>query len=149
MKAFTLKITRQRLPGTESCPCAGAAHAAGYAKRNCFGREDSFREKCVLLFLDEANGIVGHYELAVGGMNSVDLDIRLACIALLGSGCRKGILVHNHPSGSCLPSPADIEKTAELKKAFNTVGCKLTDHLILSDDGFFSFAEDKTLKRTA
>ena len=54
------------------------------------------------------------------------------------------ILVHNHPSGSPLPGPADIHQTACVKKALSSVGISLMDHVVVAEDSFFSFSEERT-----
>ena len=54
------------------------------------------------------------------------------------------ILVHNHPSGICLPSIADIEMTQRMKKAADIVGIRLVDHIILGDE-YYSFLEHKEI----
>ena len=55
------------------------------------------------------------------------------------------ILCHNHPSGSLTPSKADIELTLKIKEAARFFDIKVLDHLIVSDDGYFSFADDGML----
>ncbi len=55
------------------------------------------------------------------------------------------ILIHNHPSGSLTPSEADKTITEKIKKAASLMDIKLLDHLILTDCGFFSFADEGRL----
>lgn len=54
----------------------------------------------------------------------------------------KVILVHNHPSGDPSPSRADIEHTRLLQKTLGALGLNLTDHVIIADGGYYSFAEN-------
>ena len=54
----------------------------------------------------------------------------------------KVILIHNHPSGDPSPSRADIEHTRLLQKTLGALGLNLTDHVIISDTGYYSFAEN-------
>ena len=55
------------------------------------------------------------------------------------------ILIHNHPSGSLTPSEADKAITDKIKNAANLMDIKLLDHLILTDCGFYSFADEGRL----
>jgi len=51
------------------------------------------------------------------------------------------ILCHNHPSGSLKPSRADEELTAKIKEASSYFDIKVLDHIIVSEEGYFSFAD--------
>ena len=52
------------------------------------------------------------------------------------------ILFHNHPSGSAVPSASDINETQRLKRACDIFDIELLDHIILTDESFYSFAEE-------
>lgn len=54
-------------------------------------------------------------------------------------------LCHNHPSGSLKPSKADEELTFKIKEAAKYFDIKVLDHLIVSDDGYYSFADEGIL----
>ena len=53
------------------------------------------------------------------------------------------ILVHNHPSGSALPGQADIKQTALLRKALQTCDINLVDHVVVAEDSWYSFADER------
>ena len=53
------------------------------------------------------------------------------------------ILVHNHPSGNPTPSPADVRQTDAVRKGVGAVGLTLLDHVVVADDSFFSFSDDR------
>jgi len=55
------------------------------------------------------------------------------------------ILYHNHPSGYFLPSLADEQLTAKIKEATRYFDIRLLDHIIVSDEGYFSFADQGLL----
>ena len=61
-------------------------------------------------------------------------------LEMLASGI---ILVHNHPSGNPQPGACDIKQTGILKKAAETFDISLLDHIIIADDRFYSFAEER------
>ena len=52
------------------------------------------------------------------------------------------IIAHNHPSGNVLPSQSDIKETEKLKKALKYLNISLVDHIIISDDRYYSFADE-------
>jgi DNA repair protein RadC len=54
-------------------------------------------------------------------------------------------LVHNHPSGNLNPSPADRDITEKVKNALALIDCRLNDHLIFSDFGYYSFQDEGVL----
>lgn len=56
------------------------------------------------------------------------------------------ILIHNHPSGNVTPSTADIKETESLRKMLEVLDTRLVDHVIIGEDSFFSFADEKTFK---
>ena len=55
------------------------------------------------------------------------------------------VLCHNHPSGNLQPSSADEELTKKIKEAANYLDIKVIDHIIVSEDGFYSFADEGIL----
>ena len=55
------------------------------------------------------------------------------------------ILAHNHPSGNCVPSEADNRLTEKLKKAGEFLDLPILDHLILTSETYYSFADENTL----
>jgi DNA repair protein RadC len=55
------------------------------------------------------------------------------------------IVAHNNPSGKLSPSKSDLKLTTKIKKAGENLDIKLLDHLIISEKGYFSFADEKLL----
>ncbi|MBS7297091.1 MAG: hypothetical protein KIG34_04985, partial [Bacteroidales bacterium] len=51
-------------------------------------------------------------------------------------------LVHNHPSGSPVPSSADMIETEKLQNGLTAIGIRLVDHVIITDNSFYSFADE-------
>ena len=58
------------------------------------------------------------------------------------------VLVHNHPSGNPRPGPGDYEATELLRKACSAIGLTLLDHIVASDNAFFSFNEERLTVNT-
>ena len=84
--------------------------------------------------------------MSKGGISETTVDIRLLFkSALQVVGATAIIVAHNHPSGVLKPSTSDIQLTQKIKKAGDNMDIKLLDHLIISEKGYFSFADEKLL----
>jgi DNA repair protein RadC len=83
--------------------------------------------------------------LSKGGISETTVDIRLLLKSALQCGATAIIVAHNHPSGVLKPSTSDIQLTQKIKKAGENMDIKLLDHLIISEKGYFSFADEKLL----
>jgi DNA repair protein RadC len=103
-------------------------------------------EELHVLGLDTQNRVVCHFVPAVGSINQVSISAREVFRPLLREGAGGAIVVHNHPSGSSLPSPADADLTVRLQQAGALVGVPLLDHVIIARSGHYSFAEHGSLK---
>ncbi|MCR4824952.1 MAG: DNA repair protein RadC [Bacteroidales bacterium] len=100
-------------------------------------------EECWILFLNEHNYLLDKMMMSSGGGNSTVIDVRQIIRRALDKGAASLILVHNHPTGNPTPSQADIRQTDGLRKGVGAVGMSLLDHVVVADDSFFSFAEDR------
>ena len=102
----------------------------------------NIKEECIVLFLNRCNKITGWHKVSSGGITGTVVDIRLILsIALKSLSC--GLLIaHNHPSGNLKPSAIDIKLTTSLKEAAKMMDIKLLDHLIITVDGYYSFADE-------
>jgi len=108
---------------------------------NTFELQECFN----ILLLNNSNHIVGFYPHSRGGITGTLTDIRLIFIAALKCGAVGLILSHNHPSGTLKPSRSDIALTEKIKKAGRFLDIKILDHIILTKEGFYSFADDGEL----
>ncbi|MCR5351637.1 MAG: DNA repair protein RadC [Bacteroidales bacterium] len=100
-------------------------------------------EECWVLFLNDHQYVVSQERVSTGGSHSTVLDVRQIIRLALDKNAGSLILVHNHPSGNPTPGPADIRRTEELRRGVAAVGLKLVDHVVVADDCFFSFSEDR------
>lgn len=116
--------------------------------QNCFNKDEMFKESAFLIFVDNQNRIIGHYLLAVGGSDSVILDKKIVCRALILSGVSNCVIVHNHPGFDCLPSQFDIKQTEKIRKALACIDSRLVDHIIVTENEFFSFTEERITSMT-
>ena len=93
------------------------------------------------LYLDRKGKLIACRRLGEGGISSAGLDIRRLLEQALLTSASAVILSHNHPSGVALPSSEDYATTDRAKQALATVGIPLTDHIIVADQDFVSFAD--------
>lgn len=99
-------------------------------------------EVFAVVFLNKSNKI-NHFEIiSKGGITSTVVDPRLVFKKALEVEATSIVLCHNHPSGSLKPSRVDEELTAKLKEAGKYLEISVIDHLIVSDEGYFSFADE-------
>ena len=102
-------------------------------------------EQFKVLFLNRANRVLCVYPVSSGGITGTVADPRLIYTAALRVNAVSIILAHNHPSGSLQPSRADEELTYKIKGAGALLDIKILDHLIMSSEGYFSFADEGLL----
>jgi DNA repair protein RadC len=100
------------------------------------------QEQFKVLYLNRANKVVGIYEVSTGGLTGTVADPRLILSGALQKLACNIILAHNHPSGNLKPSKADEDLTSKIKYAADFHDIKVLDHIILSDQGYFSFADE-------
>ena len=100
-------------------------------------------EELWVLFLNSKNKPLECKRMTSGGWTSTVIDNRQIlreALMLRSSGL---ILFHNHPSGDPTPSIEDIKQTEKLKDASNLLDITLIDHIIVGDQSYYSFAENK------
>ena len=102
-------------------------------------------EEVKVIFLNRNNIVIGVYNLAKGGISACTVDIRIILAVALKSLSTSIILVHNHPSGNLQPSQSDKEITKNLKEACKMVQIALIDHLIITKENYYSFADEGLL----
>jgi DNA repair protein RadC len=107
--------------------------------------KDYRREVFAILFLNRANKI-NHFEIvSEGGITGTVADPRIILRKALEEDAVSIILCHNHPSGSLKPSRADEDLTKKIKEASRFFDITVLDHIIVSDNGYFSFADEGLL----
>src|ERR1035437_4364265 len=101
-----------------------------------------FKEEFYILLLNRANKVLGWYKVSEGGMSGTVVDPKLIFSTALKGLASSIILSHNHPSGNLKPSEQDITLTKRLKQAGELLEIPVLDHLILSSEGYYSFADE-------
>ena len=101
----------------------------------------NMQEQFKVLLLNQSNKVLGIYELSTGGVTSTIADPRLIFAAAIKANACAIILAHNHPSGQLSASKADELLTRKIKQAGNLLDIKVFDHIVVTSDGYFSFAD--------
>ncbi len=102
-------------------------------------------EVFAVVFLNRANKI-NHFEIiSKGGITGTVADPRIILKKALEEDATSIVLCHNHPSGNLQPSKADEELTKKIKEAANYLDIRIIDHIIVSEEGFYSFADEGIL----
>lgn len=83
--------------------------------------------------------------MSKGGIASTTVDLRLLLKKALEVGATGLLLAHNHPTGNLQPNQVDLSLTEKIKVAAQAIDIQLLDHLIVSENGYFSFADENTL----
>lgn len=104
-----------------------------------------FVEQFKVLLLNRANKVLGVYHLSTGGVAGTVADPKLIYAAAIKANACALVMAHNHPSGNLKPSKADEELTLKIKGAGDFLDIKLLDHLIVSTEGYYSFADEGLL----
>lgn len=102
-----------------------------------------FVEQSKLLLLNQANRVLGIYNLSLGCTASTIVDTRMVFAAALKANASKIVLAHNHPSENLELSASDREVTNRLRQAGVVMSLPLLDHLIVTRRGFYSFADEE------
>ncbi|MEC8692838.1 MAG: JAB domain-containing protein [Bacteroidota bacterium] len=95
--------------------------------------------------LNRANKVVHRWELSKGGIHSTVVDVRLLIKQALEYNSIAIIVAHNHPSGNVQPSQEDRTLTEKLKQASKYFDFTLMDHIVISGEHYFSFADEGLL----
>jgi len=104
--------------------------------------EVELKEYFFIVLLNRANEVIGYHKLSEGGICSTLVDKRLAFGTALKSLAVGLLLVHNHPSGSLKPSKEDINLTKDFKIAGELLDIAIIDHIIISAEDYYSFADE-------
>lgn len=102
-------------------------------------------EEFWILYLSNSNRIAHKWRLSKGGMTGTVVDARLVFKVAIEHNATSIILAHNHPSGILHPSESDKAITRKLKMAGENLDIKVLDHVIITENAFYSFADEGIL----
>ena len=103
------------------------------------------QEEFKVMLLNRVNKVIGVYEASSGVLTGTVADPRLILAAAIKSLAVSIILSHNHPSGNLKPSRADEEMTQKIKVAASYHDIRVIDHIIITSEGYYSFANEGLL----
>lgn len=106
---------------------------------------DLAHEEFWIVLLSRNNSVLKKQQVSSGGVSGTVVDPKIIFKSALEELASGIILVHNHPSGNLKPSEADKLLTTKMKKAGYTLEISVLDHLIFTDNGYFSFADEGVL----
>ena len=99
-------------------------------------------ESFVVVYLNRANTIIRQEIISEGGITGTVADPRIILKKALDHHAVSIILCHNHPSGNLKPSKADEQLTNKIKNAAAFLDIQVMDHIIVSEEGYYSFADE-------
>lgn len=110
-----------------------------------FYEDIGYKESFYILLLSRSNKVLGYNLISQGGISGTITDIRLIFQAAIKSNSSAIILAHNHPSGNTNPSEADKKITKKLVDGGKLLDISVLDHIILTEETFFSFADQNLI----
>jgi DNA repair protein RadC len=140
--ALELGKRRQRSFGRVKPSMKNSKDVAAYVQSLL---QDLSYEVFGVLYLNQGNRIKDFSILSQGGITATVADPRLILKKALEEEAVSLILCHNHPSGNLKPSRADEELTRKICEACRYFDIKVLDHIIVSEEGYFSFADEGLL----
>ena len=102
-------------------------------------------EEFKVLLLNRSNKVLGVLDASSGGITGTVADPRIILTAAIKANAVGIVLSHNHPSGSLKPSRADEELTVKIKEAARFLDMTVLDHIIITSEGYYSFADEGLL----
>ncbi len=101
-----------------------------------------FIEEFKIILLNRAHRVLGIVPISVGGTAGTICDPKVIYVTALKCNAASIVLVYNHPSGNLRPSQADIELKRKLKSAEQFLDLPIIEHIILTKEGYLSFADE-------
>jgi DNA repair protein RadC len=136
LKATDSEFTKVKITSSES---------AEKFIRQFYGDDLEIFESFFILLLNRANETIGYAKISQGGIVGTVVDKKILLKYVVESLASGIILAHNHPSGNTNPSQADLNITKDLQQLCNLVDSEVLDHVILTADSFYSFADNGKL----
>lgn len=135
--SFDKKVNRNQLYTIDS------PQSSADLLREIFSKDTfDWTEEFIMLCLNRANKVIGYYKVSSGGMAGTVADQRVIFTIALNCAAHSIIVAHNHPSGALKASQNDDIQTEKIVQSGKILDIKVLDHIILTDSGYYSFAED-------
>ena len=102
-------------------------------------------EECHVLLLNQSAVVIDSVRIGMGGLTETVVDVRIILREALLKRATSLILCHNHPSGNLRPSTHDDRLTRQVQEAARLLNLNLADHVIFTDNGYYSYADEGRL----
>ena len=133
-----------KTPAKDRVKIACSTDCAAYF-RKVWSDKIEYVEEFRILCLNRANKVLGWATISSGGMSGTVADPKVIFQIALKSCASSIILGHNPPSGNLQPSESDIRLTKKLKNAGVSLDLPVLDHIILTTESYYSFADEGIL----
>lgn len=108
---------------------------------------DLVHEECWLLMLDRQLRPIKKVQISRGGVAGTIIDLKIILKHAIENLSQNIVLIHNHPSGNLKPSHQDVEITEKLRSASKIIDITLIDHLIFTNNGYYSFMDEQSYSK--
>jgi DNA repair protein RadC len=138
-------IYKSKVPASQRRKISCSRDANDLLKENWNSDTLEYCEEFKILLLTRSNSVLGIMAVSKGGISGTVTDVRIILQAALKSNASGIIVAHNHPSGNLNPSESDTKITQKIKEAGNIMDIQLLDHLIITGEDYYSFADNGLL----
>jgi len=146
MQLPELRIRVERTEGDGSTYTMKTSATAHSFFRTIFDADTIlWTEESAMIILNRANEVIGYSKISSGGTAATVVDAKVIFTKALLAGAHSIILAHNHPSGNLQASEQDITLTKQLVNAGRVLDIRVLDHLILTEKGYLSMADENLM----
>jgi DNA repair protein RadC len=138
LAAFELARRREKQSSISKVQLTSSSQVYQYMRHHF---QSLLHEEFHILMLNRANDVIGTKQVSIGGFSGTVADGKVIFKSALERGAQAIILAHNHPSGQLKPSEADKSLTKKLVEFGKYIDLPILDHLIFTDNGYFSFSD--------
>ena len=138
---YSLKYTKSEIQKTK----VTTSESASKVIRQFYFDDINIYESFFILLLNRANNTTGFAKISQGGTAGTVVDIKIIAKYAVESLSSAVIICHNHPSGNKQPSDADLNITRKIKDALLLLDIQLIDHIIITENDFYSFSDNGNL----
>jgi len=140
-----IKVSYERDSRKSFAQLHAVADVADFIRMTFNKGEIELQEQFIVLYLSQSNKVIGYYRHSKGAINATIADTRIILATALKSAAVAMIIAHNHPSGNLKPSLADEQLTKKIKESAALMDIRLLDHVIVTKESYYSFAEEGLL----
>lgn len=138
IKLYELKKLQTDFPSTK---LTNSKESSAFI-RQFYGDDIEIFESFFILMMNTGLKTIGYAKISQGGVSSTIVDLKILAKYAIDSLASSVIIAHNHPSGSLIPSDDDRRLTNKIKEALKLFDINVVDHIILTKEEYFSFAEE-------